>query len=124
MILDASAVLAYLQDEEGSLQVQEVLSEAFISTVNWSEVVQKLRARSVDDNAVCLQLEALGLRFIAFDKEQAEKAGELWKITSAFGLSLADRVCLAVAMVKGLSMMTADTVWQELGLDLKVRLIR
>jgi len=49
MILDASALLAYLQQEPGCLQVERVLSVAFMSTVNWYEVVQKLHARSIDD---------------------------------------------------------------------------
>jgi ribonuclease VapC len=35
MILDASAILAYLQQEQGSLQVEDVLQVAFMSTVNW-----------------------------------------------------------------------------------------
>jgi PIN domain nuclease of toxin-antitoxin system len=42
MILDASALLALLQDEPGADKVQAVLHRAFISAVNWSDVVQRL----------------------------------------------------------------------------------
>ncbi len=124
MILDASAVLAYLHDENGSLQVDNVLKGAFISTVNWCEVVQKLRLKGIDDKAVCQQLEALGVRIVPFTKEHAQKAGELWQITSPFGLSLGDRACLATALIEGLSVMTADKVWQDVPLDLQINLIR
>ena len=74
MILDASALLAYLQQEQGCLQVEQVLSTAFISTVNWCEVVQKLRTRSVDDSAVQKNLAILGLQFISFNLQHADKA--------------------------------------------------
>ena len=42
MILDASELLAYLQQEPGCSQIEKVLASAFISTVNWCEVWQKL----------------------------------------------------------------------------------
>lgn len=124
MILDASAVLAYLHQEEGGLQVEMVLKGAFISTVNWCEVVQKLRSKGVDDKAVGQDLMALGVTILPFTQEHAEKAGELWQITSPFGLSLGDRACLATAMCEGLAVMTADKVWRELPLNLKIHLIR
>lgn len=121
MILDASALLAYLQQEHGCLQVEQDLSTAFMSTVNWCEVVQKLRARSVDDNAVYKNLVILGLRFIPFNMEHADKAAELWKITAPFGLSLGDRACLATGLVEKMSVMTADKIWQKLPLSLPLK---
>lgn len=124
MILDASALLAYLQQEQGCSQIEQVLATAFISTVNWCEVVQKLRARAVDDRAVRENLAILGLGFVSFDLEHADKAGELWQITSPFGLSLGDRACLATGLIENMPVMTADQVWQKLSLPLDVRLIR
>ena len=124
MILDASALLAYLQQEQGCSQIEQVLATAFISTVNWCEVVQKLRARAVDDRAVRENLAILGLGFISFDLQHADKAGELWQITSPFGLSLGDRACLATGLIENMPVMTADQVWQKLSLPLDVRLIR
>lgn len=45
-MLDASAVLAFLQDEPGSAVVRERLEAgAHIGTVNWFEVAQKVIAR-------------------------------------------------------------------------------
>jgi PIN domain nuclease of toxin-antitoxin system len=124
MIVDASAVLAYLHEEEGGLAVEKVLRGAFISTVNWCEVVQKLRLKGIDDKAVGQELKALGVSFIPFMQEHAEKAGELWRITSPFGLSLGDRACLATALIEGLDVLTADKAWRGLPLDLQINLIR
>jgi PIN domain nuclease of toxin-antitoxin system len=47
VVLGASALLGFLQNEPGSDQVEAVLSEAVISSVNWSEVVQKSIAADV-----------------------------------------------------------------------------
>ena len=40
-VLDASALLGFLQDEPGCDQVEAVLPEAVICSVNWAEAVQK-----------------------------------------------------------------------------------
>jgi ribonuclease VapC len=124
MILDASALLAYLHQEQGGLQVEQVLATAFMSTVNWCEVLQKLRARSVDDKAVYKNLVVLGLQFIPFGLEHAEKAGELWQITAPLGLSLGDRACLATGLIENTPVMTADQIWQKLPLSLDIQMIR
>lgn len=124
MVLDASALLAYLQQEQDYLQVEQILSTAFISTVNWCEVVQKLRSRSVDDKAVRENLAILGLRFISFDLQHADKAAELWQITSPLGLSLGDRACLATGLIEKMPVMIADQIWQKVPLSLEVNFIR
>jgi PIN domain nuclease of toxin-antitoxin system len=41
-----------------------------------------------------------------------------------FGLSLADRACLALAKQRGLPVLTADRIWQTLDLGVAVVLIR
>lgn len=124
MILDASAVLAYLHEENGGLTVEKVLRGAFISTVNWCEVVQKLRTKSIDDKAVGQELRVLGVSFIPFSLEHADKAGELWQVTAPFGLSLGDRACLATGLIENMSVMTADQIWQKIPLSLDIQLIR
>jgi len=124
MILDASAVLAYLHGENGGLAVEKVLRGAFISTVNWCEVVQKLRTKSIDDKAVRQELNALGVSFIPFSLEHADKTGELWQVTAPFGLSLGDRACLATGLIENMSVMTADQIWQKIPLPLDIQLIR
>lgn len=76
-VLDASALLCFLQDEPGNERVEEVLPEAVISSVNWAEVVQKSITAGVDVRATRIDLEALGLTILPFTAEEAEIAGQL-----------------------------------------------
>ncbi len=124
-ILDASAVLAYLQDEPGSAVVRTALDDgALMSTVNWAEVTQKARAAGVETAGLANDMVALGLGLEPFTADQAEIAGNLWARTKGLGLSLADRSCLALGLDKGLTVYTADRVWTELDLEIPVTLIR
>lgn len=124
VVLDASALLAYLHDEPGSEAVEKVLSEAMISTVNLAEVIQKAMARSVEVQGLRQDLEALGLSIIPFTETQAEGAAQLWQKTHAFGLSLGDRACLSLGLELALPVLTADQEWRRLELGLEIQLIR
>jgi PIN domain nuclease of toxin-antitoxin system len=61
---------------------------------------------------------------IEFDAEQAIIAASFDSLTRKYGLSLGDRACLALAKSKNLPVLTADKVWKELDLGVKIRLIR
>jgi ribonuclease VapC len=104
--------------------VEQVLATAVMSTVNWCEVLQKLRARAIDEKAVYKNLVVLGLQIIPFGLGHAEKAGELWHITAPLGLSLDDRACLATGLIENLPIMTADQTWQKLPLTVDIQMIR
>lgn len=120
VVLDASALLAYLQDEPGSEAVEEVLAESVMSSVNWAEVVQKSVAAGVVVDGMQEDLEALGLTIAPFSSQEAEMAGRLWLHTRQAGLSLGDRACLSVGMELNVPVLTCDRLWQTLGLDVQV----
>ena len=124
VILDASALLAYLQKEPGSDAVKSVLREAIMSTVNWAEVVQKARVGKVDTTGLRDDLEMLGLELEPFSSTQAELAGELWERTRKLGLSLGDRACLAVGLERGAGVYTTDRAWKRLDLGIVIETIR
>jgi len=48
VVLDASALLAFLHNEPGADKVDAIISDSLISTVNWSEVVQKSLYRATN----------------------------------------------------------------------------
>lgn len=123
-ILDSSALLAYLHSEPGGDQVEAVLPDAVISSVNWSEVVQKSTAKGVDVDGLREDLEALGLRVLPFTIEDAEVTGRLWQQTRQQGLSLGDRACLSLAIKLKISVLTADQIWRTLNLPVDVFVIR
>jgi ribonuclease VapC len=124
VVLDASALLAYLQDELGGDAVNEVLADSVISSVNWAEVIQKSLAAGVEVDGMLDDLQSLGLMVEPFTPEDGEMAGRLWEQTRQAGLSLGDRACLSLGLRLGVPILTCDRVWATLNLSLDIRLIR
>ena len=124
VVLDASALLAYLHTETGGERVGPMLEGARVSAVNWSEVVQKALQRDVCLEGMQQALRELGVIFEPFTARQAEIAAQLFQPTRILGLSLADRACLALALDFGLPVVTADRAWSQLKLDIEIETIR
>jgi ribonuclease VapC len=124
-VLDASALLAVLQQEAGAEVVLPVLDGALMSSVNWSEVVQKAAARGVAlDRRMRRDVEALGVRILPFAPDDAEAAAGIWAAAPGAGLSLGDRACLALAREHGALALTTDRAWASLPLGQPVRVVR
>jgi ribonuclease VapC len=124
VVLDASALLAYLQTEPGSVRVDEVLPESVMSSVNWAEVIQKSLAAGVEADGMLDDLQSLGLVVEPFTPEDGEMAGRLWQQTRQAGLSLGDRACLSLGLRLGVPVLTCDRAWATLNLSLYVQVIR
>ena len=112
VVLDASAVLAWLNQESGGDLVLELLAGesplVSISAVNLCEVITKLvrdGVRAEDAERAVRELREL---VVAFDGDQAMIAGELFQVTRQQGLSLGDRACLALASQRGATVWTTD----------------
>lgn len=111
-VVDASAILAFLQDESGAEVVEEILERGCeCSTVNWSEVAQKVRAADGDWPIASALLSSYDVRIRDATADDAERAAALWRRGS--GLSLADRFCLALAHRLDAIVWTADSAWGE-----------
>ena len=111
-MVDASAVLAWLQDEPGSDEAEGHLMEGVIGAANWSEVLQKARQHGIEPGAVALLLASFGLAVVDVTAADAERAAGLWEPRSP--LSLGDRLCLALALRLGLPVATTDGAWATL----------
>ena len=61
VVLDASALIAALFREPGQEKVDAVLTEAFISTVNWVEVVAKYAREGEDGSGYSQHPDAAGM---------------------------------------------------------------
>lgn len=106
-VLDASAMLAFAQGEPGADLVEEVLlSGAVCGAANWSEVAQKVRAHERDWGLVRALLIGYGLVVEPVTFDDAEFAASAWRRGS--GLSLPDRLCLALAERLDQDVLTAD----------------
>jgi ribonuclease VapC len=128
-VLDASALLAYLRDEPGALQVEVALTQgAAMSAVNWAEVLSKVA--EVDQPQTLVEAMRnqgiLGqqLQIYGFSAEDALAIAVLRPLTKSVGLSLADRACLALAKRLGVDALTADRVWADVETGVTVQLIR
>lgn len=124
VVLDASAVLAFLHDEPGGSEVGAVLQGSLVSTVNWAEVVQKALAHGVDIAGMQADFSDIGVTFVPFTTNQAELAAGIWLQNRSAGLSLADRACLALALDCQAPVFTADRAWHGLSLGIDIRLLR
>lgn len=122
-VLDASAVLALLNDEPGADQVEALLAESCISAVNAAEVLTKLIDAGMPDAEALESFELLGLEIIDFDLRLAARAAALRRATKKKGLSLGDRCCLALGLAMGQEVVTAEREWAKLNLC-PTRLIR
>lgn len=124
VVLDASALLAYLQDEPGQEKVESVLVDAAMSSVNWAEVVQKSVAAGINVEGMQQDVSALGLAILPFTADDADYTGRLWQQTRQHGLSLGDRACLALGQFLQVPVLTTDRVWAKLDLPVTVHLLR
>lgn len=124
IVLDSSAVVAMLLDEPGASMVSERVSSALISAVNMAEVISKLSDEQFSQDQTGIILNDLKLEVIPFDSNQAMTCGLLRTKTRHRGLSLGDRACLALAIQENATVLTADRIWAELDIGIKIELIR
>ena len=110
-IVDASAVLAFLNDETGAEAVRAVIPDARINAVNMAEVLARSIELGHTNDSAYESFAALGMEVIAFDERHARKAAELRAVTTHLGLSLCDRSCLASAILYNATAVTADRSW-------------
>jgi PIN domain nuclease of toxin-antitoxin system len=124
VILDASAVLAFVNDEPGGDAVPVTTGDACISAVNYAEVISVMTARGMDETSVRKQLEQIVLDVLDFERHSAEDAGFLIGQTAHLGLSFGDRACLATARRENIPALTSDRSWAGVNVGVKVQLIR
>ncbi|WP_308917564.1 type II toxin-antitoxin system VapC family toxin [Jannaschia sp. LMIT008] len=124
VVLDTSAVIAFSRNEPGADEVDAVIAEAVISTVNMAELVTKLVHFGYDDGAASRLLGDYPFAVHPFDADQARIAGLFHRHTRPHGLSLGDRSCLALAKRLDATVLTADRAWASLDLGVRIEVIR
>lgn len=124
IVLDASAILALLLNEPGAATVRNFIPGAVVSAVNLSEVGARLVDRGAGDSDIRRVAGDLRLEVAPFDQEAAHRAALLRPATRTFGLSLGDRACLALALIRALPVLTTDRLWANLQIGIDIRLAR
>jgi ribonuclease VapC len=131
-VIDASAILAYLQGEKGEEMVEAALDagECWVTTVNYCEVMSKLCEKGMPLEEAGRAFDDLGLMLVDFDQELAGRAAEMRLRTMGIGASLGDRACLALAEREAerksarVAVYTAEHSWKKLKWPFKVAVIR
>ena len=119
-VFDASALLTFLQGERGAAEVEQALKNGgACGAANWSEVAQKIRAHGRNWDLSRALLASYGLQVEPVTAGDAEWAASRW--TRGEGLSLADRLCLALGERLGADVLTADHAW---GINGRIRQVR
>lgn len=121
-VVDASVVLAWLQDESGADEAEPMLMEGMIGAANWAEVLQKARQHGAAADVVARLLASFGLTVVEVTRADAEIAADLWQGGTA--LSLADRLCLALGVRMDRAVATADAAWTSVTDGPEVILVR
>ncbi len=130
MVIDSSAIIAYLRHESGYKHVERLLlkGELLLSSVNRTEIKGKLvgmgafTAKQIDE--ALTNLEAL-LEVVPFDIQQSDTAAYYCARRKPYTLSLGDCACLALAEIKHVPVVTAEAAWAKLpDLPFKVTVIR
>jgi len=125
VVLDASALLAILNQEPGSeILTPEILSAAVISTVNLAEVHGKLVDRGLSAEDAWEAALSPIREAVPFTMEHARLAGDLAAQTRPHGLSLGDRACLALGVALKVPVYTADKSWKKVKVDARIHVIR
>lgn len=130
-VIDASAAMAYLQQEQGEDAVEAILATGpcWMTTVNLCEVLGKLCDKGIPPERALAAVEGLGVIAVDFDTELAQLAAFMKVRTKVVGASLGDRACLALAERVSQTrdvpiVVTAERVWSKVKWPFKVVLIR
>jgi len=131
LVLDSSALLAYLQDEDGAEEVEQALlaaqaagSHHLIASVNWAEVlyVAPRQVRYGDVAAVLAAVDGLPIHMVDAGRELSIRAAG-FKYDRRVGL--ADAYAAALATLLDAPLLTADPDFEALqGDGLQLQRIR
>jgi len=125
VLLDTSAFLAWLKNENGAEVVRGIIKESAMSLVNIAELVSTLTKEGYTQADVNQIIQSVSPVILPFNEDIAFEAGLLISKTKEYGLSLGDRACIITALHYNLELYTADKIWVKLDIkNLKLRLIR
>ena len=95
------------------------MADSRLATINFAEVATKYVLRGAIAQVERLRHE-LPVTMVPVDEELAVQAALMAAVTKPFGLSMGDRICLALARRTGLPALTADRSWLQVASELGV----
>jgi PIN domain nuclease of toxin-antitoxin system len=125
VVFDASALIILFAKEPGYETIRQYMERAIISSVNIAEVHKYCieSQRLMEDECRSLVMRS-GIQIIAFCQEQALITVSIVGKKKNYGLSLGDRACIALAMLKSYPVLTCDKIWQKVDIDVPFLMAR
>ena len=124
MVFDTSVITAILKKEPGADIGERYIDHACLSVVNYAEITAVLARQGSNDTTIRRAVAPFVKCVVPMEPEMAFLAGTLESHIKPYGLSLGDRACLTLAIIKKSPVLTGDTIWAELDLPVEVTLIR
>lgn len=125
VVLDASAVLAWVLGERGQETVDRLLPVSVVPASAMVEVLHRARARGYrqEPSGLHADLLALGVRVEPLLDQDTLRAAELIATSRADpgpgSLSLADALCIATAERLGLPLTGGDRYWSDMDMSVE-----
>jgi ribonuclease VapC len=121
--MDSSALLALIKMEPGAEVVSRAMGDGIVSPVIMAESLSKAASLGHDAAEVERRLLETGLRIEPISIDDVRAVAGLYALAK-HDVSLADRFCLALAIQRGLPLITSDRPWRDLGLPVELRFFR
>jgi PIN domain nuclease of toxin-antitoxin system len=129
-VVDASALLALVLDEQGADRVQALVDRAerdatlcSMTAVNWAEVLYRIEqlAGSAAVPAFIEKFDGMPILLVDIDRDLTVRAARL---KAARGMGLADAYCAALALTLDAPVLTCDSDFDELQRDGLLEVLR
>ena len=114
-VFDACAIIAFLNDENGADEVENVLirvkqggCKVFINKINVLEIYYGVYREDGKDKAEEMLAKIVSLPLIIIDKLEDNVFKEAGRLKATYRISLADSIAIAEAKTRGIKILTAD----------------
>lgn len=125
IVFDSSVLIMLFAKEAGYEIVKQHMKHAIISSVNIAEVYKYcMEVQNLTEEDCRTLIKLSGIKVIEFCEEQALITAKIIKKTKQYGLSLGDRACIALAMLKNYPVLTCDKIWGKVDLDIEFVMAR
>lgn len=125
VVFDASALIALFAKENGYRLIKKHMKDGIISSVNIAEVYKYcIETQGLTEEEAKTLIRLSDIRIIDFCPDQALISAKICNKTKAYGISLGDRACIALAMLRNYPILTCDKIWQKLDLDIEFIMAR
>jgi len=125
VVFDSSALIALFAKENGYQLIKTHMKDGIISSVNIAEVYKYcIETQNLTEEEAKTLIQLSDIKIIDFCSQQALISAKIIHDTKLYGLSLGDRACIALAILKKCPILTCDKIWKKLDLNVEFIMAR